>query len=69
MTHDRRAEFEFDPQKLLERYCPVCGELRPVHTQRDADGTKRYSCAKCEAPLGEDVADGFEKTEQGFPDA
>ena len=69
MTHDRRAEFEFDPERLLEKYCPVCGELRPVRTERDADGIKRYSCAKCRAPLGEEVADSFEKPDPGFPGA
>ena len=69
MSQDRRAEFGFDPGKLLEKYCPVCGELRPVHTERDADGTKRHFCAKCQAPLGEEAADSFEKPEPGFPDA
>ena len=42
MAHDRRAAFGFAPEKLLEKYCPVCGELRPVRTERDDDGTKRY---------------------------
>ena len=69
MARDRRAEFGFDPDKLLEKYCPVCGELRPVRTERDDDGTKRYFCAKCQAPLGEEVADSFEKPEPDFPDA
>ena len=69
MAHDRRAEFGFDPEKLVEKYCPVCGELRPVRTERDDDGTKRYFCAKCQAPLGEEVADSFEKLEPDFPDA
>jgi transposase-like protein len=54
---------------LLEKYCPVCGELRPVRTERDDEGTKRYFCAKCQAPLGEEVADSFEKSEPDFPDA
>jgi len=35
MAHDRRAEFGFDPEKLVEKYCPVCGELRPVRTEPD----------------------------------
>ena len=68
MVHDRRAAFGFDPEKLLEKYCPVCGELRPVRTERD-DGTKRYFCAKCQAPLGEEVVDSFEKPEPAVPDA
>ena len=37
--------------------------------ERDDDGTKRYFCAKCQAPLGEEVADSFEKPEPDFPDA
>ena len=69
MSQDRRAEFGFDPGKLLEKYCPVCGELRPVRTERDADGTKRHFCAKCQTPLGEEAADSFDKPEPSFPDA
>jgi hypothetical protein len=69
MAHDRRAEFGFDPETLLEKYCPVCGELRPVRTERDNEGAKRYFCAKRRAPLGEEVADSFEKPEPDFPDA
>lgn len=69
MPYDRRAEFGLDPEKLLEKYCPVCGELGPVQTKRDDEGTKRYFCAKCQAPLGEEAADSFDKPDPNFPDA
>ena len=69
MPHDRRKEFGFDPEGLLEKYCPECGELRPVRVERDANGTKRYFCAKCQATLGEEAAGSFDKPEPGFPDA
>ncbi len=68
MPHDRRAEFGLGPEALLERYCPVCGELRPVLTERDADGTKRYFCMKCHSPLGEELADSFDKPDPGSHD-
>jgi transposase-like protein len=69
LTHGRRTELGFDPDGLREKYCPVCGELRPVRAQRDADGTKRYFCAKCQASLGEEAADSFDTPERSFPDA
>jgi hypothetical protein len=69
ISQDRRVEFEIAPEKLVEKYCPVCGELRPVLTERDAVGTKRYFCMKCQAPLGEEAADSFDKPDPGFPDA
>ena len=69
MAHDRPHEFGFDPEGLLEKFCPECGELRPVRVERDANQTKRYFCAKCQAPLGEETAGSFDKPDAGFPDA
>ena len=66
-TTDERNS-DSTPKKLVEKYCPVCGELRPVRTERDADGTKRHFCAKCQAPLGEEAADSFDKPDPSFPD-
>lgn len=67
MTQDKRAELGPGPQALQEKYCRACGELRPVRVHFDDDGTKRYSCAKCQAPLGEEAADSFDKPNSGFP--
>jgi hypothetical protein len=69
MSQDRREELGLDPEGLRQKYCPLCAELRPVHTQRDADGTKRYFCAKCQTLLCEEAADSFKKPDPGFPDA
>jgi hypothetical protein len=68
MPNDRREKLDHDPEGLGEKYCPVCGELRPVRTQHDDHGTKWYFCAKCEAPLGEEAAGSFDKPDPGFPD-
>jgi hypothetical protein len=69
MSRDKRTEFRFDPERLRERYCPSCGELRPVLTRRDANGMNRYFCAKCQALLGEEAADSFDKPDSGSPNA
>jgi len=64
MPDDRKAEFGFGLEGLLERYCPVCGELRPVRVHHESDGTKQCFCAKCQAPLGEEVAGGFSDAQE-----
>jgi transposase-like protein len=68
MTHERRPDFASDPEAVQEKYCPACGELRPVRIKYDEEeGEKRYFCAKCQAPLGEESADSFDKPAPDFP--
>jgi hypothetical protein len=69
MHQDQPEERGLEPERLQEKYCPVCGELRPVHTQHDADGIRRHFCAKCQAPLGEEGGESFDKPDSSFPDA
>lgn len=69
MTKDRREEFGLDPKGLLGRACPTCGEVVAVRTVQDSDGTRRYFCDECRAPLGEEEAEGFGAPEPNYPDA
>jgi ribosomal protein S27AE len=65
MPHNWQTEFGFDPEGLLEKYCPVCGELRPVRFHTESDGIKRFFCAKCQAPLDEEVEGGSVEPDSG----
>jgi hypothetical protein len=69
MAHDRRAELGLDPEGLREKDCPGCGKVRPVRTERDAYGTRRYFCANCGAALGAEAKGSFEAPEPDWPDA
>lgn len=69
MPNDRRAELGLDPEGLREKFCPACGELRPVCTERDDYGSKSYSCAVCGASLAEEAAGSFDAPASDFPDA
>jgi DNA-directed RNA polymerase subunit RPC12/RpoP len=69
MTRDRRKEFGLDPEGLLGRRCNTCGELVDVRTERDANGTRRYFCAKCGRALGTEAKGSFEAPEPDYPDA
>ena len=69
MSHDRRAEFGFDPGKLLEKYCPVCGELRPVKPSATTTARGDIFAPNAKLRSARKAADSFEKPEPGFPDA
>ena len=59
---DRREELGLDPEGLRQRHCPTCGEMVEVHTVRDSDGTKHYSCPRGHS-LGAEAAGSFDRPE------
>lgn len=68
MPDHRREELDQDPEALAEKYCPACGELRPVSTKCDAHGIKRHFCAKCQALLAEEADESFGRPAPDLPD-
>lgn len=63
MTRDRREELGLDPEGLMGRRCPSCGTLHDVRAERDANGIRRYFCAKCDTPLGAEAKGSLEAPE------